>query len=250
MSLTRCPKCSNIVPQENRFCAECGTPRPSAGWVSSELALGKQFSDTDQAGKSESLSPEERQRIYEEEKARIEARRQLEGSVPPPSPPPKKGHPFLVGCVVIVGALVVLSIIGSLSHQSSTTTYPSGSSSGSYTSSGGYSAASTTTLKVVVTRDEIVSYGGFVKIEGTVQNLGPNDVYSPSIIGEVFGRDRTLLGQDREWPAGQFLHTMAVGQSAAFSMLISLHGAKEEGITANIRTETKGAVLDVRWPNR
>lgn len=77
MSLTRCPKCNNIVPPENKFCVECGTPRPSAGWVSSEPVDGPQLSDTDQSGKSAHLSPEERRRIYEEEKARIEAEKQV-----------------------------------------------------------------------------------------------------------------------------------------------------------------------------
>jgi hypothetical protein len=51
------------------------------------------------------LSPEERQRIYEEEKARLEARENLR---------PKRGHPFLVGCfVVIVAFFVLAAILGS-----------------------------------------------------------------------------------------------------------------------------------------
>jgi hypothetical protein len=58
-----------------------------------------------------SLSPEERRRIYEEEKARLEARENLR---------PKRGHPFLVGCSVVIiafFAFVVAAGILGLRHS-------------------------------------------------------------------------------------------------------------------------------------
>jgi hypothetical protein len=58
------------------------------------------------------LTPEERQRIYLEEKARLEVRRELEGK--------KTGAGRVIGYVVlcVVGLLVFLFIVGSAIQQS------------------------------------------------------------------------------------------------------------------------------------
>jgi hypothetical protein len=78
------------------------------------------------------LTPEERQRIYEEEKARLEAQERLKSeakarevlSIPESRREPRSG--WAVGCLtvvgVIVGVLVLLFIIGSLLPSSSSRT--------------------------------------------------------------------------------------------------------------------------------
>ena len=58
------------------------------------------------------LTPEERQKIYLEEKARLEVRQQLEGK--------KTGVGKVIGIIVLCGfgLLILLMIIGSLMEQS------------------------------------------------------------------------------------------------------------------------------------
>jgi cytoskeletal protein RodZ len=58
------------------------------------------------------LTPEERQKIYLEEKARLEARRQLEGN--------KTSAGKVIGYIVlgVLGLLVILFVIGSAMQQS------------------------------------------------------------------------------------------------------------------------------------
>src|SRR6185503_3960363 len=56
------------------------------------------------------LTPEERQRIYEEEKARLEARTKIKGS---------KQRNGCLGCLGMLGGLVVLGLIVSLFSSSS-----------------------------------------------------------------------------------------------------------------------------------
>ncbi len=60
------------------------------------------------------LSPEERQRIYEEEKARLEAQTQLKAEKAKPS------SGATVGCLAIFGVLVILVVIGGLLNDSKT----------------------------------------------------------------------------------------------------------------------------------
>jgi hypothetical protein len=63
------------------------------------------------------LTPEERQKIYLEEKARLEVRRELEGQ--------KTSAGKIIGYVIlgVLGLLVVLFIIGSAMEQSSDTAF-------------------------------------------------------------------------------------------------------------------------------
>jgi beta-lactamase regulating signal transducer with metallopeptidase domain len=65
------------------------------------------------------LTPEERQRIYEEEKARLEARRE-------PQPPKKSVAPMVI--LGVVAFFVIILIAGSLAEKTETTSTPSLSS--------------------------------------------------------------------------------------------------------------------------
>ena len=62
------------------------------------------------------LTPEERQRIYEEEKARLEARRE-------PQPPKKSVAPMVI--LGVVAFFVIILIAGSLAEKTETTSTPS-----------------------------------------------------------------------------------------------------------------------------
>jgi hypothetical protein len=65
------------------------------------------------------LSPEDRQRIYEEEKARIEARTEIEAQQPkPPSIMQQAGRGLKFGCLIIIGGVVLLFAVGSLIEDS------------------------------------------------------------------------------------------------------------------------------------
>jgi hypothetical protein len=100
-----------------------------------------------------SLTPEERRRIYEEEKARLEAQQQLRAQLSPP--PKKKGGGFLMGCLVVIGVLLLLGIIGTQSRPHSA--IPTASESQVSPSS------KHATLKVIITKNEIPSYGDDLK---------------------------------------------------------------------------------------
>lgn len=65
------------------------------------------------------LTPEERQRIYLEEKARFEAQSALKSARRD-----KRASGFMIGCLWIVGIVVGLFIIGSVMTDSSNTTPP------------------------------------------------------------------------------------------------------------------------------
>ena len=77
-----------------------------------------------------SLTPEERRRIYEEEKARIEAREEVRSEMAAArvkaetTAASQKRADTRNGCLVLLGIVVVLAIIGSLSNHSSSPPSP------------------------------------------------------------------------------------------------------------------------------
>jgi hypothetical protein len=88
------------------------------------------------------------------------------------------------------------------------------------------------------------SDAGWLEIEGTVRNDGDAAIFSPTIIGEAYDANKTLLGQSETQPAGQFLSNMAPGTSAGFHMLVIVHGGKPK----NGQVYTKDAPFDVIYP--
>lgn len=63
------------------------------------------------------LTPEERQRIYEEEKARFEAQAELKKEQRE-----KTTSRWLIGCASIIGIVIVLIAIGSMASNTATNT--------------------------------------------------------------------------------------------------------------------------------
>jgi hypothetical protein len=88
-----------------------------------------------------SLTPEERRRIYEEEKARIEAQEQIAAErasaakTPPPAPPQPSGNNSFAGCI----SIAILLVFGYIWINSS-----SGGGSGDSSSSNSSSSSSST----------------------------------------------------------------------------------------------------------
>jgi len=86
---TRCPKCGALNPKANSFCGNCGGPLNSV-----------------------SLTPEERQRIYAEEKARIEARDRTKAEQNRIRAEPRRfGTGYLPVVIAIVGFIVLVILL-------------------------------------------------------------------------------------------------------------------------------------------
>jgi len=104
------------------------------------------------------LTDEERKRIYEEEKARLEAQEELKRK------PRNMSKGSSIGCMLLLGLAVLLVIICQLSPAPKST--PTGSSSSSGTPTSNEPA-----LEVIAFHWGQTEGGGFVEAKGQVKNI-------------------------------------------------------------------------------
>jgi len=167
-----------------------------------------------------SLTPEERQRIYEEEKARAEAQEKAQSEIKN-----KKRQQGCLGCLTVLAILIGFIIyVASQSPSVKTPPPPSTSASRSTTTAATSETQTRGHLLIRLTKYQYNADAQWVEVEGTVTNDGTATIYSPTIVGEAYSASGTLLGQDLAWPEGQYLSNMAPGTSAGFSMLIPIKG--------------------------
>ncbi len=176
-----------------------------------------------------SLTPEERHRIYEEEKARLEAQKKLRANA---------RHSPLKTFAVILVVITVLVVVASQAGK-----HPPSATSSSI-STGESQQQHKSKLLIRLTKYQYNDFAHWIEVEGTVKNVGESQVFSPEIIGEAYSKDGTLLGQSSAWPEGQMLSKMAPGVSAGFSMLIPVKG----GTIAKAGVYTKSAEYEVIYP--
>ncbi len=185
------------------------------------------------------LTPEERKRIYDEEKTRLEAQKQIQ-SEQAQERSRKKRNTWLI----ILGVLFALWAVGNVANHSSSQSGANSGSSATTASSQSSQSVARKHLIIRLTKYEYNDSAGWVEIEGTARNDGDASIFSPTIIGETYDANGTLLGQSETHPAGQFLSNMAPGTSAGFSMLVMVHGGKIK----NGQVYTKDAPFDVIYP--
>jgi hypothetical protein len=148
-----------------------------------------------------SLTEEERRRIYEEEKARIEAQSKIKQD--------KRTKGCLVFFLIFLGIVILFIII------------PFKSQKEPYLPSSSPPKLSKIYLKV---KEAKYQYGYFT-VHGIAENVGNNDIFSPTISMRVYGSDgTTILAEDLGWPAGHYLKKFEPGTKAAFRLSASVPG--------------------------
>jgi hypothetical protein len=147
------------------------------------------------------LTEEERRKIYEEEKARIEAREQIKEK--------RKKH----GCFtifIIVAILIFLLYILSLIGRKEQPLTPSGIEA---------------KVKIILKVKKVTYEYGYLKVFGIAENTGNKAAFSPTIKLQIYDESgNTLLAEDIVWPAGHYLKNFDPGSSAAFKMICSVPG--------------------------
>ena len=103
------------------------------------------------------LTPEERQKIYEEEKARFEAQKQLQAE------DKKKKNSGCMGCLTVLGILFFIGLLGAAFSPNSST-----STSSSTTAASNSSAPAKPDLELIETHSTSDGYWGYAA--GTVKN--------------------------------------------------------------------------------
>jgi hypothetical protein len=94
-------------------------------------------------------------------------------------------------------------------------------------SRGRAAASSRAKIGVDLVLTDRVTYeeGGYIKVTGTVKNVGDDAAYSPNVHVEVYDDSMsTLLAQHDTWPAGQSFAYMKPGVSAAFETYVHVPG--------------------------
>lgn len=147
-----------------------------------------------------SLTEEERRKIYEEEKARIEAQKEI-----------KKGK-GRSGCLIVLAVLFGLFLlIIMFSRSKDEYNYKT--------------TPSKTNPKILLKINKVTYEHGYFKVVGVAENIGEASAFSPTINLEIYDSSgKTLLAQDSTWPAGHYLKKFAPGSSAAFEIIESVPG--------------------------
>jgi hypothetical protein len=101
-------------------------------------------------------------------------------------------------------------------------------------------------LRIRLTKVEYNEFANWISIEGTVKNIGTQEVFSPTLLGDAYAKDGTLLGQSQTTPAGQFFTRMLPGVAAGFSMLISASG----GRPSSAWIEAKNVDYELFWTDQ
>jgi hypothetical protein len=148
------------------------------------------------------LTEEERKKIYEEEKARIESQSKI-----------KKGRK-LKGCftviIVVFLFLLFIVIVSKISEKNQSTS----------------EAPSPPQIAKIHLKIKDVKYEyGYFKVNGIAENIGNKEAFSPTITLRVYDDNgKTLLAEDVGWPAGHYLKNFTPGSSAAFQLSTSIPG--------------------------
>jgi hypothetical protein len=101
-------------------------------------------------------------------------------------------------------------------------------------------------LRIVVDQ-ESYSYG-YVKVVGTVENIGESGAYSPSLKIRVT-KGGTLLAEDTTWPAGTRLKTLNPGDKVAFESMTRVPGEPPSaGLTYEL--VASGFPYEIQYPKR
>ncbi len=83
--------------------------------------------------------------------------------------------------------------------------------------------------KLIVSLKNRTYEHGYLKLGGTVENVGTGAAFSPAIRLEVYdSTGKTLLAKDTAYPAGQIMKNMTPGTSAAFESLTRIPGEPDE----------------------
>lgn len=163
------------------------------------------------------LTPEERRRIYEEEKARLEATRRNKD----------RQITWTMWIVLGVAALLVTKACGSGTPRDRSGPVP--------TSQPANVPQARSEAFIRLKNVKATYSSGYLSVEGIAENTGKGDAFSPTIVVEVFANDgTTLLATDTTWPVGQMLSTMAPGVAAAFRV-----GTLVTGSPVDIRYELR-----------
>lgn len=185
MALIKCPDCSKDVSDIAPSCPHCG--RPIADSPGLTLRTGEQSVPEKTKTGPRGQSPKEQKRRS--------------------------------GCLTILLVLFGLGLLSSLVKDSDRerSTQPSRSSASTPSPSKG------AWLNITVEKTEYSS--GFFEVVGTVKNTGDVAAFSPTIVLKVYDSSgKTLLAEDKSWPAGQLFKKMEPGTTAAFQHLVSVPG--------------------------
>ena len=136
------------------------------------------------------LTPEERQRIYEEEKARIEARTEIEGD--------KKKKSSHSGCLVLFGLVVILMIVAYFNMD-----FSGRSPSAPVNSTAPAAPQVTTPPLTVVTNKYSVGEYGYYEVVGEVQNKSSKTFYFVEVKAEFLNAAGAVVGTDMTYACAE-----------------------------------------------
>lgn len=129
------------------------------------------------------LTPEERQRIYEEEKARLEAQEHLKAEARM-----RRGWAF--GCLGVLGVLGVVYVLWLIGSASTTSTERPRPDAVAPTEDAGPQLA-------LISSNGVVSEGGgYIEIEGMVKNISAEPIANLFAVAELYGREDRFISSD------------------------------------------------------
>lgn len=140
------------------------------------------------------LTPEERQRIYEEEKARVEARAQIEGQTKAKS----KLNPN-VGCGTVFGTLAVIAFIWYMVDSFSSKPSPPPAAK---TTSKAAPIVKTHPLTVVTNKYSINEYG-YYEVVGEVTNKSSKTFQFVQVKAEFLNAADVVVGTDMTYACAE-----------------------------------------------
>jgi hypothetical protein len=155
------------------------------------------------------LTPEERQRIYEEEKARLEARTQIESEA---TAEPKKTPAGCGTIFLILGALVVVAYL--INYFSSKPSLPSFPLTGTAETSAPRDM--TPPLTVTTNKFSIGAYDNY-EVVGEVKNVSSKTFHFVEVKAEFLNAAGTVVGTDMAYACGQ--DYILPGGTKSFKML-------------------------------
>jgi len=175
------------------------------------------------------LSPEERRRIYEEEKAKLKSQGEAKKK-------PSAAKIGCFGCLGLIGLVVIMAVIGRYA--------PTEDRTGKLPSPSTYRAEGKILLTIKKTEYEY----GYFKVWGIAENVGDKAVFSPTITLTVYSSDgNTVLAKSLSWPAGTYLHSMEPYQRAAFQDMTLVPGEPDY---YRYELSVEGCSYDVKYPGK